>query len=244
MAHDDAVQDPLDHLVVRYALSLPQSRVLTTSQDAFRSLLDPALIAAIASDHDLKTSDGYETAESICHQIAQDVVPEEATGFNPSGIPMLSDESGETTNEQQSSSTSLSQVASPGRHVATSSTSDSYAAVDLPAPETDFSALNQESEDSKLALLYSMFADLKEHRVNLALRKANGDFQIALDDLLNIQYLQSTGQQVKGIDGFFRVDDTPQRRGKKSRRPHVPRLETDVGSSDSMDFHLTAKRKY
>lgn len=75
-------------------------------------------------------------------------------------------------------------------------------------------SFNQDSEESKLAQLHNIFTELKEYDIKYALKKASGDFQTALDDLLNIQYLQSTGQQAKGIDGFFQPDEEV---GKKSR---------------------------
>ncbi|GAO13369.1 hypothetical protein UVI_02013790 [Ustilaginoidea virens] len=65
-----------------------------------------------------------------------------------------------------------------------------------------------------------MFAELKEYDVKYSLKKADGDLQTALDDLLNVQYLQATGQQVEGVDGFFIADshtkpDKKKRKGKK-----------------------------
>ncbi|UNI18111.1 hypothetical protein JDV02_004401 [Purpureocillium takamizusanense] len=63
-----------------------------------------------------------------------------------------------------------------------------------------------------------MFADLKPYDVEYSLKKANGDVQTALDDLLNIQYLTSTGQQMKGIDGFFTPEDATASKGKRKKK--------------------------
>jgi hypothetical protein len=73
-----------------------------------------------------------------------------------------------------------------------------------------------------------MFTALKEFDIKTALRKANGDFQTALDDLLNIQYLESAGERRRGVDGFFtpEEDEAPGtagkgKRGRKTRRNWV-----------------------
>lgn len=63
-----------------------------------------------------------------------------------------------------------------------------------------------------------MFCDLKPYDVKYALTKNNGDFQPALDDLLNLQYLQATGQQSKGIDGFFTGDDDAPSKSKRKKK--------------------------
>lgn len=88
------------------------------------------------------------------------------------------------------------------------------------APE--LTVFNNDSEDGKIQELQIMFPDLKRYDVAFALKKSNWGFQAALDDLLNVQYLQATGQQTKGIDGFFRDDSVPKfkgkgRKGKKSQ---------------------------
>lgn len=62
-----------------------------------------------------------------------------------------------------------------------------------------------------------MFSELKEYDVRHALKKANGDFQTALDDLLNVQFLQSTGQQQRGIDAFFEPEEASTT-GKKKKK--------------------------
>lgn len=67
-------------------------------------------------------------------------------------------------------------------------------------------------------MLQNMFAELKPYDIEYALKKADGDFQVALDDLLNIQYLQSTGQQMKGVDGFFVADSATKPNKRKTKK--------------------------
>lgn len=63
-----------------------------------------------------------------------------------------------------------------------------------------------------------MFPEIKAFDVKYALKKCNGDFQSALDHLLNMQYLEETGQQTKGVDGFAEVQAPAKRKGKGKKR--------------------------
>lgn len=91
-------------------------------------------------------------------------------------------------------------------------------------------SFNNETEQGKLNQLSSMFASLKVYDIQYALKKNHGDFQDALDDLLNLQYLQATGQQVKGIDGFFHED---QDTSKKSKKKKKNKANTNPGSRET-----------
>lgn len=52
-----------------------------------------------------------------------------------------------------------------------------------------------------------------------ALKKCNNDFQSTLNHLLNMQYLEETGQQTRGIDGFAQLEEPrKQRKGKGKGR--------------------------
>lgn len=88
-----------------------------------------------------------------------------------------------------------------------------------------------------------MFDDLKEFDIHHSLKKANGDFQTALDDLLNIQYLQSTGQFTRGIDGFFQPDETaPRKRGKK-KKGKAPVITTENFDMDTTTEEVLEKNQ-
>jgi hypothetical protein len=80
------------------------------------------------------------------------------------------------------------------------------------------------ADDENLIQLKAIFIQLKEHDIKLSLKKANGDFQKAVDDLLNIQLLDEEGLRMKGIDAFFRPDDevsSKKRKGKKKARGNI-----------------------
>ncbi|KAJ6438943.1 hypothetical protein O9K51_08345 [Purpureocillium lavendulum] len=184
--------------------------------DAFHSLLDEALIVAIASDYNLADPKSYDAAKETLQGLAQSVPSEEATGFNPSGIPIVPEGDSDGLKDEPATTASVSQPASQTN--ATDPSSISSATADFSAAIPRLTSFDHDSEESKVLLLQSMFADLKPYDVKYALKKANGDVQTALDDLLNVQYLKSTGQQMKGIDGFFQPEEAGPSKGKRKKK--------------------------
>ncbi|KAI1065068.1 hypothetical protein LB507_000736 [Fusarium sp. FIESC RH6] len=174
--------------------------------EKFRSLLDEALIVAIASDHDLQNASQFEAAQTVLEGLAQDVTTEEASGFNPSGIANTPDDVNEDANTIETSS----QQASTSDQTSTS-TNTSYSIPRL-------TSFDDDSEEIKILLLQGMFSELKEYEIKQALKRANGDVQTALDELLNVQYLKSTGQEKKGIDAFFDPEGDATKKKKKNRK--------------------------
>ena len=183
-----------------YAVALLTLSFGADGQDTFHTLLDEALIVAIASDYNLADSASYAQAHTTLEGLASDVPSEEATGFNASGITDATPTTSGTSGVQEPSSTDFS----------------SSSGAEVPS----LTSFDNNSDEDKESVLRGMFADLKEYDVRYALSKAGGDFQTALDDLLNVQYLASTGQQVKGIDGFFEPSGSKKKkkRGKGSGR--------------------------
>lgn len=149
----------------------------------------------------------------------------------------VDDESNETKDTQTATSTTgASQHPSLAQHTDSSAPdepSSSDAATWL-APQ--ITLFNDDSEQGKLEQLRGMFPELKEYDVNYAFKKAKGDFQVALDDLLNIQYLQATGQQVKGLDGFFHPDSQATSKSKSKRRKGQSSSETHIASEANTDI--------
>ncbi|PCD43414.1 hypothetical protein AU210_002511 [Fusarium oxysporum f. sp. radicis-cucumerinum] len=151
--------------------------------EKFRSLLDEALVVAIASDHDLTEASQYKSAQTVLEDLAQHVTTEEATGFNPSGISNMP----EDVNGDESTVETSSQQASRAHDTDTTSASDQTAST----ANTTYSiprltSFDDDSKENKVLLLQSMFSELKEFDIKHSLKKANGDVQTALDDLLNI----------------------------------------------------------
>ncbi|RDA87861.1 hypothetical protein CP532_2980 [Ophiocordyceps camponoti-leonardi (nom. inval.)] len=209
---------------------------------SFHALLDEALIVAIAGDYDLNHPASFEAAHSTLQRLAHNVPSEEATGFNPSGIPVSRDEVREEAGEASTTSASLSRptsqtIATDVSSVASSSSAAAAEPLDIVKPR--ITSFDDDSEETKTRLLQSMFCDLRAFDIKYSLKKANGDFQSALDDLLDMQYLQSTGQQVKGIDGFFdHEDDTSSNKKKRRRKKKRGASASDPTPSSQKDFLL------
>ena len=186
-------------------------------------LVDEALIAAIAHDYDLSDPSQHATATSILQNIADTAVAEEATGFNPSGTSQPQDEGLDDSTTDTSTSHERSNP-----HNADSSSAGGSVSTDAGYTIPRLTSFNGKTEEDKCQQLRSMFSELKPYDVDYALKKANGDFQAALDDLLNVQYLASTGQRVKGVDGFFEMDrsaspaKTKRKKGISANRDALP----------------------
>ncbi|KAF4336423.1 hypothetical protein FBEOM_9714 [Fusarium beomiforme] len=192
--------------------------------EKFRSLLDEALVVAIACDHDLTEPSQYKSAQTVLEDLAQHVTTEEASGFNPSGISnipedVIGDDSTIETSSQQASHAHDTDTTSASDQT-TSTASTSYSIPRL-------TSFDDDSEDNKVLLLQGMFSELKAFDIKHSLKKANGDVQTALDDLLNIQYLKSTGQEQKGIDGFFEPEEDV---GKKKKKGNKKKGKKALGS--------------
>ncbi|KAG5927834.1 hypothetical protein E4U42_001719 [Claviceps africana] len=240
------------------------SELLRGLVDSFHTFLDEALIVAIAGDFDLTDPSAYVEARSTLQQLAHNVPSEEASGFNPSGIPLAAD--GADGREEQDDEAEENRRSACLEHLDTSTTSGSHNTSqagttdqsstdasshgpDSPDPNqhgTRLTSLDKESDEDKILVLQAMFADLKPYDVSYALKKAEGDFQLALDDLLNVQYLQSTGQQLKGVDGFFVADSTAdsakrkRRRRKKKQCPKATSSDPDLSSDGDPGGRVSA----
>lgn len=81
--------------------------------------------------------------------------------------------------------------------------SDQFESLDL-LNDVDVLALD---EEGKIAELKVMFPLLKDMDIKFSLRKADGDFTKACEELLSTQFLEENGLRPKGIDGAFRDDD-------------------------------------
>ncbi|KAH9907436.1 hypothetical protein F4778DRAFT_721897 [Xylariomycetidae sp. FL2044] len=212
--------------------------------DELRSLLDEATILSIISDYDLTNSEEYTAARDVLLAISKDVEAEEATGFNPSGLgadvivdinPPEQDhtaavgpvnESDLKSNDGLTATTENSQHQSS--HSAASSKTSTHDSAE-PLHIDIFDGLSVEEKESQLA---AMFTSLKPIDVKLALQKSKGDASLAIDELLNLEWLEETGQRLKGVDAFYVSDDEAKIRKKKGRKKRKgPRPATSRASS-------------
>lgn len=222
----------------------------SASQESFSAHLDEALIRAIAADYDLDKPSEYQDAKQTLEGLAEHAVVEEAADFRPDGLADAFNETGST------SATSLSHQPSLAQGTDSSHTDVSSNGI-ANAPEYGagtgggysiprFTTFSNDSEETKILHLRGMFTELKEFDIKTALRKANGDFQTALDDLLNIQYLESAGERQRGVDGFFtpEEDESPGHTGKgkgKKRKNKKKKLGTNA-ETDVARQHVHAGR--
>ncbi|KAI0026174.1 hypothetical protein F4780DRAFT_774369 [Xylariomycetidae sp. FL0641] len=218
--------------------------------DELSSLLDEATILSISSDYNLDDPEEFAAARHVLLTISKDVEAEEATGFNPSGIGLnqavdidatnqgtsaepfhasgndVKSSSGLTTPTENSHSKSLASGTS-----SKSSTYDESGSLHVNV----FDGLSDEEKERQLA---SMFVSLKPIDIKLALQKCKSDASLAIDELLNLQLLEQTGQRPKGIDGFYVSDDdhTPKtKKGRKKKKKTKVQKSASPKTSESTD---------
>lgn len=160
---------------------------------------------------------------------------EEATGFNPSGlgvddvVDINAANSGidvETTNVAESdvkSNSGLTTTTESSQSLSLGSAASSKTST-LETPILfHVSVFDGLSGDEKENQLSQMFKSLKPIDIKLTLKRLKGDASLAIDELLNLQWLEETGQRLKGIDGFYVPDggtaSSKKKKGKKKKRP-------------------------
>ncbi|KAH6685039.1 hypothetical protein F5X68DRAFT_171524 [Plectosphaerella plurivora] len=220
----------------------------------YSSLLDEALVIALVSDHNLDDPAQLAQARETLQTIAKDVPLEEATGFNPSGIAdTISSGEGtqykgthtDDTNDKGADDTFES--SSHGRDSEschTGITSPNLEATESSAPR--IRAFEGQTDEYQVSQLQEMFADLKTHDIELAFRKTQGNFQSTLEYLLNIQYLESTGERQKGVDTFFRPEGpaaSRKKRRKKNKQLREPSSTAESSSSSTITPSSPASQK-
>ncbi|KAI1741832.1 hypothetical protein F4680DRAFT_63542 [Xylaria scruposa] len=196
--------------------------------DELCSLLDEATILSISSDYNLQKPEEFAAAREVLLAISENVEAEEATGFNPSGFVGhdlegishegagseaisvregdLKSNDGLTTTTETSHSRSVWSGSSP-----------MASAKEIPGI-LHVSVLDGLTNEEKEHRLAAMFISLKPIDIKLTLQKTKGDADLAMDELLNLQWLEQTGQRPKGVDGFYVSDDDVHKAKRKGRR--------------------------
>ncbi|EGX95698.1 Smr domain protein [Cordyceps militaris CM01] len=197
--------------------------------ESFRSLLDESLVTAVANDYELYTKSGFSAATEVLQSLSQDVPAEEDSGFNPSGVSGCPDGDSQGTRDTRTvtSATSTSQMVSGNQDTSSISSGSTPDLSDITWVEPRVTSFNNDSVEDKILQLQAMFPKLKQFDVQYALKKCNNDFQAALEHLLNLQYLEETGQQTKGVDGFVQLEKPKKYKGKaKGRKRREPSPDT------------------
>ncbi|OAA62931.1 Smr domain protein [Cordyceps fumosorosea ARSEF 2679] len=197
--------------------------------ESFRAFLDESVVRAVASDYELCKKPDFAAAIEVLQSLSENVVAEENSGFNPSGVAGFQDGESQDAIDAQTltSATSLSQHLSGNQETNSTSSASTSDPADATWVAPRVTSFNNDSKEDKILQLHAMFPELKTFDVEYALKKYNNDFQSALDHLLNMQYLEETGQQTKGIDGFVQLKEPQKRKGKgKGRKRREPSPDT------------------
>ena len=184
----------------------------------------------------------YEATKTILEQLAQDVVLEEASGFNPSGLGAQDEPPNHASLTDPSTALSASAEQSESKSQLTDTSSADLGSSSNVYRLPSLTSFDNESSDDKIKVLLNIFPDMRLYDVEFALKKAKGDFQTALDDLLQIQDLKAAGQELRGIDGFFKEgEDSKPRKGKKKKGKGMATTPPAATHSASPDAKIRRK---
>jgi hypothetical protein len=194
--------------------------------------LDSALLSAIVSDYDLASEEGLATARATLDLLKESALIEEAADFDPSGTGGYNQpESGRSPGHEE---TGTETGASQSHETDATSLSNGLSSLDLEekgkiasqigaqdvGKAEDLDALD---EDVKVMLLRELFGEhATKYSIQHTLRKCNGKWNAAMEELLNHVYFgeaedsEDGGKlRTKGIDGFS--EDNVVKRGRKTK---------------------------
>ncbi|KAI0175224.1 hypothetical protein BJ166DRAFT_587967 [Pestalotiopsis sp. NC0098] len=210
----------------------------------FSSLVDEALILSLCLDYDLSIPAEFQQARQALLVVSADVVLEEASGFNASGlgertIDINDNQQVEPEPSEAGTALSGSDARSPGGisspsersmpHTILSGASSHTSVQDIPPTPTRLSLYDGLTLEEKESNLCQVFPELKPIDIRLALRKYDGDADRAVDMLLTTSHLEQSGQRPKGVDGFY-VDENPPLTKKKKGKKKKPAVRTNVST--------------
>ncbi|KAK8121010.1 hypothetical protein PG999_005130 [Apiospora kogelbergensis] len=163
-----------------------------------------------SNDFHLNDPEQFQLAREILLSISRDVEAEEATGFNPSGIgadelvdinKLNLDDADEAAaavvGSDVKSSDGLTTTTESSQTQSLFSASSSKASTSDALETFRVGVFDGLKDSEKEEQLLSMFTSLKPVDVRLALKKNKGDASLAIDHLLNIEWLEQTGQRAK-----------------------------------------------
>ncbi|KAI9718740.1 MAG: hypothetical protein M1812_003914 [Candelaria pacifica] len=204
--------------------------------------IDPALFTAILYDYSELNDDAIRNIRKTLDALKGSALLEENTGFDPSGSSGLAYSNPGVYNDASEAGQSLSGMdegvdsASRSEETGPTSVSRSLASLNLDGAydseteaqtgHTKGQALLEALDTSSLeGLLQEMFPDIKDFTISHALKKCQGNFGRAVEDLLNQVYFQEVGSDgeqrvvTKGIEAFAdREPDFKRRKGKGKRK--------------------------
>jgi hypothetical protein len=198
--------------------------------------LDSALLSAIVSDYDLASEDGLSAARATLDMLKESALVEEAAEFDPSGTGGYAQpEAALPSDEQDGAHTengASQSRGSPGTDA--TSLSNGLSSLDLEEREKIASQIGERDlgkmedldaldEEVKVMLLRELFGDhASKYSIQHTLRKCNGKWNAAMEELLNHVYFgeaedsEDGGKlRTKGVEGFS--EDKIVKRGRKTK---------------------------
>lgn len=183
-------------------------------------------MSAILYDYDLNVETQVEEARETLNTLKQDALLEEELGFDASGTGARDEGLTSATRPESFPGTS----ASASRDTDLTSLSNGVSSLELdhgdPSPSQGENATAEEieqlDEEKKIELLEKVFQHrVSRHKAQYTLRKCNGKWHSAVEELLTHVYFDEVGENQdgasvpKGIDAFS--EDHIVRRGRKKK---------------------------
>jgi hypothetical protein len=204
----------------------PAHAILLISLQKDYQPLDPALVRAILSDHDYADPEQLRAARELLETLRAEAVAEEDVLFDPSG----------TSGGHGVAKSGYGRNIAVGKSVSGSSDtslSNEFSSLSVDTTmESDLSWGDDEmidgseklSTSDKIANLLDSFPTESRSDIVSVLEECNGNFNRALDTLLNLVLLnqdpissQKTAP-LKGIDGFAQENISPRGRSRKNKK--------------------------
>ncbi|EME89353.1 uncharacterized protein MYCFIDRAFT_25213, partial [Pseudocercospora fijiensis CIRAD86] len=214
--------------------------------------LDTALLSAILSDHDLTKEREVKQAREVLDPLKESALLEEQLAFDPSGtgaqdhgaeLPARPESCPETSENLSretdliSLSTDLSSLDLDRRSEGGSILGDNDIAREL---ET-------QDNETKIQLLGQVLdGRVTQSQIAFTLKKCNGGFERAIDELLNHVHFQESSEDgtkilAKGIDAFSEENTGRRGRKGKARKKGLGAVgEPRSGSLPSSPFHASS----
>lgn len=214
--------------------------------------LDPALVSAILLDYDLSKAQDLAEAKRTLDELKEDAILQEAAGFDPSGTGAVDDNSDARDQKKSNLGTSASQ----SQETDSTSITNGISSLDLEEQfsqsdldyeiEEEVHDFDQLDETAKIKRLQNIFGDqVSRYSIQHTLRKYNGKWNAAVDDLLSQASFVDVGSSAeghvvvaKGIDGF--TEEQILQRGRKGKaRNRRARIPNERRSSSLPGLHDT-----
>jgi len=195
------------------------------------------LLSAILSDFDLSDEASTKNARETLDILKSSAAEDDASDFDPSGTSAhfdnVSDHGGSmpgTCPSRSDGATDISSLSNGVRSIGLSDTSEEY---------SHNEELEKLDEATKEALLKEMFPTASSYTVSHTLKKCNGHWNRAMEELLNHMFFEGEEQVdgearifARGVDAFS--EDNAARRARKGRKTKRNILsESDLRSSSS-----------